>query len=323
MATLNCYTGFWWDYSIDGVGAGVLTLPITSAGHLISGLALLVSLSGTAFWVIVAYIWHQIRVSPGGPVDYEHLQLQILLRNTTSPAAAVFHAAKIYLAQRKTKISRVSTLLVLTIVAGLVFALFSAAGVLVGGLLASRSQDEILALAKPVLCGSVISVSNSSESAATFSATVTYLASSALRGRAYAKAWYSQNTSVATTASSIFPVHRLPYTTSQVPCPFTGSRCRFHTHNTSDANTALALDTGLLDSHLHFGINGPVHRSVQFRRKAICMPFRAADLFELQGDIDGTNFTILRAGRYQDNDGNITQTYDERMPEMDLGYVIG
>jgi hypothetical protein len=320
MADFEIYTGVWWDYS---AGAGVLTLPISSAAYLISGLTLLVSLAGVAMWMMVAYIWHQSGVAHDGPVDYRHLQLQVLLRNVSTPASALVHAAKLLFVWPKTGSSHLARLLVLALTAGLIMALFSVAGVFVGAAVASPSQEDILVLAKPVLCGDVQVLFDEDSSGERYSAAYAWKASQAFRAREYAKVWYAANTSSATAGSSAYPARRLPYTTSRVPCPFPGQRCRFSVGNASDVNTAIAFDTGLLDSSVHLGINAPVHRTMQFRRKTTCMPIRGADLWvnNYFDETDNQTYSLLVAGPYQGR--NATLIYNEQMTQMGLGYHTG
>lgn len=318
MANLAIYAGFWRDYSASGVGADVLTLPISSAGYLISGLTLLVSLAGTMFWVILVYVWHQSRVRPGTTVDCLDLQIQVLLRNVTSPASAILQAVTIYLGWRKTKTSTLLRLLPIIVAASAIMVLFVLASVFVAAIV-SHSQDDILVLARPGLCGEITANFSDSSNNDITSEVFAWTTRRALRGREYAKVWYAGNTD-GVEASSAFPVNRLLYTTSRVPCPFTDiDRCRFTSYNTSQANTAIAFDTGLLDSASHLGINGPVDRSLQFRRKTTCMPFKATGLSDQYVE-DADNFTALRAGPYR-GPGNITLKFNQHIATDHLGYV--
>jgi hypothetical protein len=47
------------------------------------------------------------------------------------------------------------------------------------------------------------------------------------------------------------------------PCPFIKRTCM---------NPAVAIDSGLVDSHIHLGINALAHDRVQFRRLTTCTP---------------------------------------------------
>jgi len=320
MANLEIYTGFWRDYSASGLGSRVLTLPISSAAYLISGLTLLVSLAGAMFWSILVYIWHQSRVRPNTAVDCLDLQIQVLLRNVTSPSSAILQAGNIYLAWRKTKKSPFLRLLPIVLVASTVMLLFIPASIFVAAIV-SHSQDDVLVLAKPGLCGEVTANFNNNSNNDIISTTYSWTTNRALRGREYAKVWYGDNSN-GFTASSAFPVNRLPYTTSRVSCPFTDiARCRFTVDNTSDANTAIAFDTGLLSTASHLGINGPAEYSLQFRRKTTCMPFRASDLGGLYVQ-DGENYTVLRVGPYHGpRKTNITLQFNQHLALDHLGYV--
>jgi len=222
MADFEVYTGFWRDYSAGGVGAGVLTLPISSAGYLISGLTLLVTLAGTAFWGILAYVWHQSMTSSGAPVDFPHIQRQILLRNVNTPVSAIFHTAKMSLAWRRTKNSHPLRFLPVALVAGTIIILFTVAGVFVGRAIASPSEEDILVLAKPRLCGEATLIYSENSTSDVAATSFKWKTDKALRGRAYAKIWYAagDNASLPSgskAGSSAFPVRRLPYATSRVP----------------------------------------------------------------------------------------------------------
>jgi len=327
MADLEIYTGFWRDYSVDGVGSGVLTLPISSAGYLISGLTLLVSLAGTALWAIVAYIWHQCAVATDASVQYHDLQLQVLLRNASSPSSAIVHAFKVFFAWRKLKAARLLRLVAVTATAGVLIAIVTVAGVFVGATVASHSEEDVLVLAKPGLCGEARQANLSIGDVGGFNATYTWKTSTALRGRAYAKAWYSEGAFQGAGGSSAYPVRRLPYTKSRGPCPFPQvapgrNRCRFSIDNSSDPNSAIVLDTGLLHSATHLGINGPADHSLQFRRKATCMPFTATDLWQSIYVEEGNNYTVLRAG-LKAGPENITLKYDRHTMYTKVGYMTG
>ena len=50
---------------------------------------------------------------------------------------------------------------------------------------------------------------------------------------------------------------------ARAPCPFGPGQCRANYTN-------LVLDTGLLDSHQHFGINGPPEERLKYRKVLRC-----------------------------------------------------
>jgi hypothetical protein len=61
---------------------------------------------------------------------------------------------------------------------------------------------------------------------------------------------------------------RLPVTAiSNASCPFLGSICKSHDKN-------LRLDTGYLDSLVHFGINAPPENRFLFRQVSHCAPLK-------------------------------------------------
>ncbi|PNP86474.1 hypothetical protein FNYG_00176 [Fusarium nygamai] len=84
---------------------------------------------------------------------------------------------------------------------------------------------------------------------------------------------------------------------------------------------AIAFDTGLLDTGVYLGINGPKEHMIQFRKKTTCAPTRIPDLWVPYQD-GSDNFTALRAGPYE-GPGNITLKFNTRIRDENVGYVTG
>jgi hypothetical protein len=107
----------------------------------------------------------------------------------------------------------------LAIVAG-----FTVTGVFVASV-ATRSESDVVVLATPGMCGKWTWTLDGGLDAA-FLLANSQLVQDTLRGRAYAKAWYSGSSAAVTTPRSILPVTALPYNASMGPCPFPGdNRC--------------------------------------------------------------------------------------------------
>ncbi|KAK0648466.1 hypothetical protein B0T16DRAFT_115929 [Cercophora newfieldiana] len=295
----SVYTGVWRDYSQDGANQLILTIPLRWGNILISGLALLVSTAGAATWRVAAFILHQVRVRRGknrtdGRTDSDPLQRQVqtLLRNNATPISALVDALSIQRAWSgvPTPSSLTRTLLPTAFLAGFITLLFGLFSIFVSAF-ATRSESNVGVLARPGdACGgwefnwSAISVSNDLPSS--FESLRARM-DDVLAARAYATWFYSQGKQPLAVTNTMFPVPRLPYTASMGPCPFLGEgRCL--SNDTSSPNTALILDTGLLDSHLHLGINAPMKDRSNIRHRMECSPIDVSDMIQPPEESNGT-----------------------------------
>lgn len=318
MESPDIYTGVWRYYSVAGLDGNILTLRIQSAGYLISGLAVLLTLAVGSCWTIAAYALHQYRVSQ--TADPLQLQLQVLLRNVETPTAAAWHTAKIWWAWRGTKVRHGRKLLSTALFAGIFAAAIIPVGTIVASI-ASTREEAVLVLATPRTCGYAQTNFSILSSTDIFAASYAYTTDKALRGRAYAKAWYGEAGALQRGPPSNFPIPRLPYDTYAVPCPLGESRCRYDVSDTDSADMAIALDTGLLDTGAYLGINGPREHMIQFRKKTTCAPTRVGDLWGPYQE-GSENYTALRAGPYE-GPGNITLKFNTHIRVENVGYVTG
>ncbi|KAH7126080.1 hypothetical protein EDB81DRAFT_910906, partial [Dactylonectria macrodidyma] len=310
------YQGVWRDYSAAGLNAIVLTLPLPSAGYLISAMTFLLTLAVTSCWT-AAYALHQYYVSRSDdPLD---LQLQVLLRNVGTPRAALRDMWKINQAWKTTRVRRDMRIIIITLVSGIFVLAMIPVSTLVTSI-ASKREEAVLVLATPRTCGYVQSNFSVFASDDGFAASYGYTTAKALRGRAYAKAWYGEVVASQRGPSSIFLLPRLPYDTYTAPCPLGQNRCRFDVSDTESADKAIVFDTRLLDTGSHLGINGPREHMIQFRRKTSCSPTRLSDLWGPYQE-DSENYTALRAGPWE-GPGNITLKFNTHIRVENVGYLI-
>jgi hypothetical protein len=317
MPGTNAYIGVWMNYDSDGIGRATLTLPVNWASYLISGLALLVSIAGTSCWVIAAYIMHQNRVR--STFDPLHQQLQLLLRTTGSALTAMKELAMIQGAWPRHENSKRPFLRVLPIaLVAFIIASFAVASVFVAAI-ASRSEQDIVTLAKPgAVCGWVLTDISSGNEASI--AVYGRMANSSLRARGYAKDWYARDSSFGT-PPSVFPIRTLPYTVGTGPCPFPGEgRCI--SNDRSSPNTAMVLDTGLLDSHAHFGVNLPKENRIRSRIVTTCSPLNVSEFIHKVVEIDEETYYDLSVGSFQRPTRNITFRMNAHSPKDFIGYQI-
>lgn len=292
MSNLEVRTGYWVDYTGGNTHQAVVTVPLQYSGFLISALTLLVSVAGTSFWTIVAYALHQRGVIYNGPTDLVHLQRQVLLRNVPTPFFALLSSWKLWRAWSHAGNGQARRLAVVVVFATGILALFTAASLLVASI-ASRAEDSILVLARPERCG-LNSVGPSlplPDDWRTQLDLATWTTAAALRGRAYAKAWYSLGRNSTNLLRTVFPATNLPYSVSQVPCPFPDKRCSQvrpgHPDYASDPDLAVQLDTGMLHSRTYLGINAPDDESMEFRMRYTCSSVYL-DNFWVRGSLNGT-----------------------------------
>ena len=70
-------------------------------------------------------------------------------------------------------------------------------------------------------------------------------------------------------------------TNKNATCPFAPDICLY-----GDEPTAFEMDTGLLDSHHHFGINAPEADRLQLRKVTTCSPLHTKGYAESYNDSD-------------------------------------
>lgn len=310
-SNISVHVGVWRDYSQDGVSQVILTVPLQWGNILISVLALLLSVAGAATWRVLSFFLHQLRVrvpthtyvhphdgsspprrdgSPESP-DALQQQLQVLLRNNATPISAladILHLQRAW-SRVRTRRSPFRVLLPTATLAAIVTVLFTLLGIFVSAF-ATRSESNVAVLARPgPSCGgwkfnwAKVAISNDLPSSFE---NLRARTDDVLSARAYANWFYSRGKQPLAATSSTFPVSRLPYTTSMGPCPFVGAgRCL--SNDTSTPDITLILDTGLLDSHTHLGMNAPRRDRSAIRHRMACSPIDVSDRFTAKAPVNG------------------------------------
>lgn len=233
-------------------------------------LALFVRLVGSHFWCINCFILHQIRYTPHER-DGFHYQYQAILANKLTDLSTFWKLLKVALAWRSNIENvkrRALPLLFLTVFH---MTAFYAAGIFSSRV--SRSAGEVLV--KSDVCGWPDERSNkafdqwSDEDMESADAWLTLLQQSFRKRAAYARSCYSTQSQ---TQSSLCNIYAAPSIKSRIdpaaPCPFFERTC---------TTTTVSIDSGLIDSHLHLGINAPVQDRIQFRKLMTCTPILLED----------------------------------------------
>jgi hypothetical protein len=280
MSNISIYTGIWYDQSRSKILGATVTLPIRWGNYLIATLSVLVTICAASFWTIEAFGLHQAVVSRQD-VDAVDLQQQVILRNSSSAIVTIWELVKVQMAWRGRAASRLRTRTVTIVVPALLTWLFFTAGSIFVAEVASRSYDRVHVLVNPENCGFADLdindlnglISNpTAEKTSEINLEGLYSFTEKLKwdtvdARAYARSWYG-NSPTSFTHNSIFPVARLPYiVNTSTSCPFSETGICMPA-----SNTAMTMDTGLLNSHSILGINARVQDRVDFQRMVTCAP---------------------------------------------------
>ena len=319
MSSVPVYTGFWHDYSVNGGGAWTLTLNIRWSGFLLTALSAFVGIVATSFWSILAFTIHQFRARPG-QADALYFQQQAVYRNPSSAFGTVVELINICWAWRSrpqaTSSQRiVQRSVVFSLPPLVVFVGFTIAAVFVGDVTRPTYKSDDVKI-KPSNCGML--VADNQQNLAAFSTTVSKFANDTIAARAYARSCYGQPST--SSVCGFYAQQSLPYTRSNVKCPFgedtNGQRL-------CSVDSALTLDSGLLDSSEYLGINAPKNDRILFRRSLTCSPINVTAYQKPSNLTDEAGFTNWQyfLGPI-DGDVDWTYLYDTHKAKDDFGYQV-
>lgn len=292
MSNISIYTGLWFDHSNGRIYDDILTVPVQSGAYLISGLSVLVSIAAASAWKITAFALHQIRVK-FYHIDALDLELQALLRNSSTAPSTIVDSLKMYHAWWKKKKRITSRIMISLIPALLIWIIFTVSGVFVANV-TNKYYETIPVLAVPGNCG-FFSFHNTS-SLTFLSAFNKKTLRDAINARIYASEWYEGSQS-GSPARSVFPVISLPYNVSySEPCPFPSApernRCL------SSNNTAFMMNTGPLDSHSNLGVNAPESDRVTYQKQVTCSPISTKEFSTSPVSQHNQNYVEINIGPY-------------------------
>lgn len=254
----------------------ILTVPQSQGSLLVAFLALFVSLAMTHLWSILCFLVHQFR-STASPRPIIYHQQQALLSNGPTAAAAAWSLIKLAWTWRgkADNVMRNSISLILT-------ALTYLAVLAAASLLSSKVHldgDEVLATANT--CGwTGISLTQTQDATGydtedlidTRSVASFWGRWTAFRSQEYVENCYASTGPVNTGMCQVYATATMPTTTNtSAECPFAAEICA--------QSSALEIDTGYIDSNLHFGINSPASDVLRFRKVTTCAPILAEEKY--------------------------------------------
>lgn len=287
MSAFPIQTGFWFDYTREGVYSGTLTLSTRWSGFLLAALVTYIGIVSTSFWSLLSFTLHQLRVKRGEE-DGLYFQQQVILRNSGSPLQAVaqfLRASWAWRAQRSRRLSPrrlKSRALFAALPPFLVFIGFTAAGILVGDMTRPGYGSDNLKI-YPANCGLLTMNSDTPES---FSASSQRNSKNLQAAKVYMRECYE--TTAASPACGVYPQKKLPFAQANVSCPF-GKDSKGNSLCIVDS--AFNLDTGLLDSNSFLGINAAPENRILFRRSSTCSPINATEYAKPRNQPRTDNYT--------------------------------
>lgn len=252
------YCGVWTNWDRGTIMGSTLTLPRRDADKLIAFTAFFVALVSSRFWRLAAQIYHRC-YSTQDPRDALHHQRQAILRNSISALSDSWQLALLSWTWRGP-----ASRGILRTLPVMVFAVVCAAGFATASVLSSwistAFNDEVLISGEG--CGIVVDLATD---IASTSLVGPYRARQAANAENYAQQCYSSQ-STRMFDCNLFVRDHLPGNISQkASCPFKPEICRTDSSN-------LFLDSGLLDSSKHFGLNTAPNERILYRSVLQCAP---------------------------------------------------
>lgn len=267
---------------------------------LIAFTALFIPYVMSRLWRIFCLIAHQCH-STQSPKDPIHHQRQVILRNSTTADSGLIAFLLVLYAWRRSPWRR----LVRIVPAALLATTFIAVATVAGGY---SSQISTVAGDEVLLKGDHCSILDLGPSS-NYSTSTRYIKRESERimdAANYAQQCYSVS-SLGLMGCDRFVVQNIPTAVKdcKAACPFPSNICRFN-------DTNIQLDTGFVDSTIHFGWNAPDNQRFSWRNVLTCAPLKT-DGFTRTVNEQNNTFTTYRYGNASkgstDNRRELAYTY--------------
>lgn len=317
------YTGGWTDWSHGRIHGATITLSAQNAGFLTAFLALFVSISAGHLWRILSFTIHQLHASPE-PKDALHHQQQVTFKNTTTPAALAWEFVLLGWAWRKNARRSIFRSIPFILIALVWLALAGATAILSAKITKSAGRDCLIMSEYCGIWTEGKDWNNSDPNTLDQFGSTQLLASNTATN--YARTCYTNN-SENLPQCNIYAQSRLPlHVTVNASCPFNTSICL------EGPTASFTMDTGLIDTREHLGINTPDDGRVQFRKIATCSPLTRKGHVTVHNDsipLPGypfENYTLAAYHYGPADDGmglqNYTYYYDIVTVRVHFAYII-
>lgn len=296
--TTIVYEGIWTDWSRGNVWGLTWTLCPTQAIIVTNALAVFVTISAIRLWTIIRFILSELSASEQPDLTPHLRKKQVILRNAGSDLATAWLMGNLFWSSRRTTNNKKSWSTLGIALFALIFAVtFWIAGVFSNkAISASLPNGSSAVLAQSKQCGILNQTYSDIAKNGLFSTKHEFdlFVQNAAKQKydmqlslGYAQECYLTQTSVKSTSMSsacnTFKAPILNWTISYGDsCPFAPQLC----HKDSDV---IVLDTGLIDSHDHLGINASPKDRLKYQRRTTCA------VLDDSGHITGWDGVIVNA----------------------------
>jgi hypothetical protein len=254
-ALTTVYTGAWIDWTNGAILGAKLTLTTRSSSYVVAFLALFVWLFGNALWSILARTLFLVRTTDC-PKDRLYHQHQAILRNNSFATSSLWDFLRTGWNADGAE-NAVTRSAVYAVFASVYIAALGAATIF-SSRLALPSSDVLL---QSPVCGTfsvppdlISQVNASTQNHANI---LEAAARDSLCGDAQDDGSNCQP----------FGRRKIDWSTSMLErCPFPSNICK--------TGRSVQLDSGLIDSHIHLGVNSPIKDRISYRRVLECSPIK-------------------------------------------------
>lgn len=242
MSYQNIYKGGWFNWSHEAAFASTLTLSSRSGGFLLSFLSVYVTLASGRFWIVMAFLIHQERAYHEEN-DGMHFQHQAILRNTSSPSAAVTRFIKIAWRWKGRSKNPIRRSLPVLAIALFTIGTFRAASILVADVTQFAGNQTLIRSPSCTLW------EQNSTDAFSQGGFRQKLGADAFAAASYSRACYEPE-AAASSQCGTYAAKSIPWTeTTNISCPFSSELCF------DSPGAVFQMDTGYIDSHDILGLN--------------------------------------------------------------------
>lgn len=289
MSSMNVYTGLWIDWSGGRLLGATITVTAARGAFVVAFIALFVQVASSHLWDLMSFAWHQYRAASQYQ-DGVYRQQQVILRNSSTPAATLWNFMKVFWAWRSRAEDAFSRTLPLVVVASLYMV-----GVIAAGISSSRmvSTSCIVVLAQSSSCGDWkgLGAISDLDRPSLLASIGLYGESQLSASTIYARSCY--NNAASPTACNVFATRQVHWQSDyNATCPFAPGTC------IGSDSSALKLDTGQLDSHTVLGLNAAPENRVTYRRVTTCAPLGTNDRITWLNTSQSDNVSDLSPDRF-------------------------
>lgn len=259
MAGDDVFLGRWTNWSRGPVFGPTLTMTQENGKYLIAFIAFFVTFVATRFWRICCFFLHRFH-STNHPSAAPYHQRQAILRNSSSAESGLLSLLCLCWAWRQPRPKQLLALLSPALVAFIVLAGFSIAGIFSSQISSTAGNEVLLSSAK---CGIMIGTSIIADALRVVAPYQSRVIDNALN---YAQqCYFSSDSSMVDCNRFVVPRLAAASIDYSAECPFESKMCRSNTSN-------LRIDSGYIDSNRDLGMNAPPEERFMWRTVLHCAP---------------------------------------------------